>query len=209
MAVEFAVELGDVTKVRSDLLILKYAHEFYGADGIVAQILDERGVCPMENIHPEPGWHVTLDAHGTIAPARVMFVGAPHLRGFRYKEMRQFARRALEAALKLSPPVRTITCTVHGAGYGLDIEESLHSMVFGFQLALSEHAPRELQQIKFVEMHPRRASTLESALRSLGPFSAKLQAAAAAAAPVSTATVLAPAPAPPVEKKVAFVAMPF
>ena len=58
MSVRYSVELGDVTKVRSDLLILKYAQNFYGADGTVAEILDERGICSAKKIHPQPGWNV-------------------------------------------------------------------------------------------------------------------------------------------------------
>ena len=206
MSVRYSVELGDVTKVRSDLLILKYAQNFYGADGTVAEILDERGICSAKKIHPQPGWNVVLDTHGVIAPSRVMFVGAPPLREFKYKEIRHFARQAIEAAAKLTPAVCHVTCTVHGAGYGLDIEEALHSMMFGFQLGLAEHAGRSsIEHVTFVEMHARRASTLETAMRALGPFnSAKLPATGAAASAAITI-----APAPPAEKKIAFVAMPF
>lgn len=207
MTVEYAVELGDVTKVGSDLLILKYARHFYGADGAVAQILDERGICPAKKIHPEPGWHVTIDTHGVIVPSRAMFIGAPGLRDFRYREIRQFARQAIEAAAKITPPVRTITTTVHGAGYGLDIEEALHSMIFGFQLGLAEHPPEALAKITFVEMHARRAATLESALRALRP--PRNRARPEAVAPPSPSSAPALVAAPPAEKKVAFVAMPF
>lgn len=207
MAVHYSVELGDVTKVRSDLLILKYAQNFYGADGTVAEILDERGICPAKKIHPQPGWNVTVDTHGVMAPSRVMFVGAPGLREFKYKEIRQFARQAIEAAAKLAPAVRTVTCTVHGAGYGLDIEEALHSMMFGFQLGLAEHAGRSsIERVTFVEMHARRASTLETALRALGPFNnVKPQPPPGS----SAAPAVVVAPDAPKEKKVAFVAMPF
>jgi hypothetical protein len=202
MSVHFSVQLGDVMKVKSDLLLLKYAQNFYGADGAVAEILDERGICPMEKIHPQPGWNVTLETHGVIAASRVMFLGAPTLRAFRYKEIRDFARQAIETAAKMTPAVKSITCTVHGAGYGLDIEESLHSMMFGFQLALAQHRGDSIESITFVEMHPRRASILETALRALGPLNnvstAKPQAAAAQKPPE-----------PPADKKIAFVAMPF
>ena len=39
MSVEYAIELGDVAQVRSDLLVLKYAQEFYGADAAIASAL--------------------------------------------------------------------------------------------------------------------------------------------------------------------------
>jgi hypothetical protein len=209
MAVEYAVELGDVTKVRSDLLILKYARHFYGADGTVAQILDERGICPAEKIHPELGWHVTIETHGVVASSLVMFIGAPCLRDFRYREIRQFARQAIEATATLTPPVRTITTTVHGAGYGLDIEEALHSMIFGFQLGLAEHPREALTKITFVEMNGRRAATLESALRALRPPRNPPRPEAATSSGPSAPPPPPIVATPPADKKVAFVAMPF
>ena len=59
MSVEFSVELGDVTKIASDLLILKYAQNFYGADGDVADILAENAESvpsPICNPNPERRW---------------------------------------------------------------------------------------------------------------------------------------------------------
>lgn len=204
MGVRYSVQLGDVTKVESDLLILKYAQNFYGPDGLVAEIFDDRGICAMEKIRPEPGRNFTVETQGSIAPKRVMFLGAPNLSHFRYKEMRQFARQAIEAAAKFQPLVRHITCTVHGAGYGLDIEESLHSMMFGFQLGLAEHSTgNTIESVTFVEMHPRRASILETAMHALGPFNSVT---ASVQQPSAAAIVTPP---PPAEKRIAFVAMPF
>jgi hypothetical protein len=200
MGVEYSIQVGDVTKVASDLLILKYAQNFYGADGAVAEILAQRGICSISDLQPEPGKIVTVPTRGAIAPGMVMFVGVQPLRWFRYKEMRQFARSAVEAAAELKSPVRSITCTVHGAGYGLDIEESLHSMLFGFQVGLNDEVASGIERIKFVEKHPRRALTLQTALQTVTPVNrTKTQ----------TPTSPAVAPAPPPEKKIAFVAMPF
>jgi hypothetical protein len=192
MTIEYSVELGDVRRVAADLLVLKYAQRFYGADELVADILASRGVCALERLQPAPGKTVVVETRGAIAAARVMFIGVPSLREFRYAEMRAFARHAMEEAARLTPAPRSIASTVHGAGYGLDVEESLQAMVFGFQLAASAGAGA-LSKITFVEQQPRRVDLLRTALRELGP--------------------LGPAPLVPVaptpDKRTAFVAMPF
>jgi len=204
MGVKYSVELGDVTQAPSDLLILKYARSFYGADGDVANVLDDRGVCPKSELRPEQGHAKVVETRGTMGPARVMLVGVPGLSQFRYKQMRQFARQAIKAAADLGVPLRTITTTVHGAGYGLDIEESLQALVFGFQLGLAEHPVQGLTTIRFLDVHPRRAAALETFLRSMGP----LDVAEPAAQPATVPAAAIP-PAPPPEKKTVFVAMPF
>src|SRR4051794_16216620 len=98
MSVAYCVEHGDVTAIRSDLLILKYAQNFYGADGTVAEILEQRGICSLLELQPAPGQVVTVPTHGVIAAANVMFIGVPSLHAFRYNEMRQFTRSAIDAA---------------------------------------------------------------------------------------------------------------
>src|SRR6476646_5353222 len=123
MSVEIAIERGDVTEVASDVLLLKYARSFHGADEKVALRLMQHGVCKEAVISPEPGEFALVETKGAIASKRTLFLGTPRLSGFRYKEMRQFAQRGIELITKKELPVHTLLVTVHGAGYGLDIEE--------------------------------------------------------------------------------------
>jgi len=199
MSVEYGVELGDVAEVRSDLLMLKYAQNFYGADEEVASVLADRGICTQVEMRPQPGEVAVIETRGMIAPERVIFVGVPSLGQFRYTEMRQMVQTAIQCIAERHLPVRSLTATVHGAGFGLDVEESLQAMVFGFQLALSRHAT-PLTSIRFIENKSRRAKTLEAALRSMGMLGA----------PAKSQLKESPAviPQPPVKKTV-FVAMPF
>jgi hypothetical protein len=92
--------------------------------------------------------------------------------------------------------VRSLITTVHGAGYGLDIEESLQAMVFGFQLGGDAGA---LSKITFIEQQPRRVDLLRTALRELGPLGGPPRT-------LASPGLLAPAPT---DKRTAFVAMPF
>ena len=196
---EYAIELGDVAQVRSDLLMLKYAQEFHGADAAIASALADRGICTKLEMRPQPDEIVIVETHGVIAPTRVMFVGVPPLRHFRYTEMRQMAHRTIRWIAEKNLPIISLTTTVHGAGYGLDVEESLQAMFFGFQVALNQ-TTTPLSSIRFIENNPRRAGTLETSLRSMGVLNApdKTQ-------PKSSPAQTLPAP----EKKTVFVAMPF
>ena len=198
MPVEFAAEIGEVTQVVSDLLILKYAQAFHGADEDVARILSDRGVAKLDDMRPDPGDTKLLETRGIIASARVLFVGVPRLGQFRYPQMHNFAKLAIKAAAESRAPIERITTTVHGPGYGLDLEEALQALVFGYQLGLAQHAMPRLQRITFIDVHPRRASGLENALRVMGPLTA----------PPITQAPLTAAPKRP-EKKTVFVAMPF
>lgn len=212
MPIEIAVQCADVTDVPSDLLLLKHAQRFYGADLAVASRLAERGICRESEISPATGEHVLLDTGAAIAAARTLFLGTPWLREFRYPEMRKFARRAIELIGEKRLPVRTLTTTVHGAGYGLDVAESLQALIFGFQQGLASSRLPLFQKIIFVERNARRCELLKTLLEGIEIVSAahvtapEQPADAAATATFEVGTSPVPEPA---RKKSVFVAMPF
>src|SRR5262245_41446427 len=202
MSIQLRVELGDVATTPSDLLLLKYAQNFYGADEAIALRLTQGGKCTEQEISLGLAHFRCVNTDGVILAHRVLFLGVPPLRTFLYKEIRQFARRAIEIIAQLKLPVQTVTCTVHGAGYGLDIEESLHAMLVGFQQTVMSCRLDSLKEIIIVERNPRRFELLRSAIQE-----------AELVTPVqsnhATATLQAnEAPEPP-KKKSVFVAMPF
>lgn len=166
MSITFEVQVGDVTQVASDLVVLKYAQTFYGPDGAIAHALANRGICALTELQPHPGAVCMVETRGVVAPARAMFIGTPTLKHFRYEEMRQFGVLAMRELATSRLPVRTITTTVHGAGYGLDISESLTALVHGFREGAKGHLKSPARLI-FIERDPRRAGTLETALREL------------------------------------------
>lgn len=211
MPIEISVQCADVANVPADLLLLKHAQGFYGADQAVAARLTERGVCRESDISPASGQHVLIDSSPAIAAARTLFLGTARLREFRYREMTQFARRAIELIGEKRLPVRKLTTTVHGAGYGLDVAESLRALIFGFQQGLTTSPLPPLEKIVFVERNARRCELLQSLLEDVEIVSAPH--AATPGQPASTAAsatlnVGAPAAAAP-RKKCVFVAMPF
>jgi hypothetical protein len=189
----------DVTATAADVLLLKYARGFHGADEAVALRLVKRGVCRERDLAPEDGEFCLVDANGAIPARQVLFLGVPRLAQFRYREIRYFARRAIEILATRKIPLSRLTTTVHGAGYGLDIEEALKSMILGFQQGLTTHPLPGLAEIVFVERSARRYDVLSAALADVELVLP--QAPARATVPSS--------PADPERKKSVFVAMPF
>ncbi len=210
MPIEISVQCADIASVPADLLLLKYAQSFYGADQAVAARLTERDVCSESDISPASGDYALVDSGAAIAATRTMFLGTPRLRDFRYKEMTQFARRAIEIIYEKRLPVRRLTTTVHGAGYGLDVAEALRSMIFGFQQGLAASPLPQLEKITFVERNARRCELLQSLLEGVeivsAPRSALPGQPASAAATLNVGTTAA---AEPTKRKNVFVAMPF
>lgn len=200
MHVELSVVREDVTEVAADVLLLKFARHRYGADAVVADRLLRDGRRSEAELSPEDGAHALVPSGGTVAAANVLFVGVPGLRGFRYREMRQYARRAIQALAASRTPVRTIATTVHGAGYGLDFEEAFRWLVAGFQQGLTTHPLPGLERVIFVERNARRFETIRALAAD----------AELVLPPVAPSPQAAAAPVPePKRKKSVFVAMPF
>lgn len=211
MPIEVSVFCADIATVPADLLLLKYAQNLYGADQAVVSRLAERGICREGDVSPAVGKEVLLETGTAVAADRTLFLGTPRLRDFRYREMTQFARRAVELISEKRLPIRTLTTTVHGAGYGLDVAEALRSLIFGFQQGLATAPLPQLQRIIVVERNPRRCELLQSLLEGVEIVSASHVPAPGHASVPATATlnVGATPAAEPVRRKSVFVAMPF
>jgi hypothetical protein len=205
MALQVSVVKDDVTSAAADVLLLKYAQRFYGADEAVALRLVRGGACSESDLTPDDGDYKLVAATGAIAAQRVLLLATPSLQNFRYPQMRQFARRAIEILSKQNFAVETLTTTVHGAGYGLDIEESLRSLLFGFQQGLTTHPLAALKKIVFVERSSRRFEVLRHALGDLE----LVQPATIVSTPSVVEGTISPAQVAPPRKKSVFVAMPF
>lgn len=164
---EFLVREGNVVAVASDLLLLKHAQGFYGADKTVASRLIEARLCTASDIQPRPGEVVVIETLGAMAPKRVLFLGTLPLHSFSYSEMYQFAWTAIEKIADSHLPVRTITTTIHGPGYGLDGGEALQRLVRGFRDALSTRRDISVESIVFLTIEQRSARMLQTALTAM------------------------------------------
>jgi hypothetical protein len=126
--------------------------------------------------------------------------------------MTQFARRAIKVIGEKQLPVRTLTTTVHGALYGLDVAEALRSLIFGFQQGLAESPLPQLEKIIFVERNARRFEQLQTLLQGVElvcPSHAVTSGQPASLSATATLNVGTTPAAQPVKKKSVFVAMPF
>jgi hypothetical protein len=212
MAIEISVQCADVATVPADLLLLKHAQGFHGADQAVVGRLMRDGVCGELDIAPEIGEPVLIDSQQTVAAKQILFLGTPRLRQFSYREMRQFARRAIEVIGELKLPVRRLTTTVHGVGYGLDLAEALQALIFGFQQGLATAPLPPLEQIVFVERNARRCELLQSLLQDVEIVSATHVATPGkpSESPATATLNVGSTPvAEPSRRRSVFVAMPF
>jgi hypothetical protein len=166
MAEFFAIE-GNVIAAPSDLLLLKYAQNSYGADGMVSERLIAGRRCRAQDIQPEPGKCVLIDTYGTIAPKQVMFMGTPNLHAFDYDEMYVFARTAILNIKQLGLPVRDITTTIHGINCGYDAELSLENLVRGFRDELTRFESSTIESITFLTLDLRELRSLAAKLLTL------------------------------------------
>ncbi len=164
---EYVVRLGDVLLEPSDLLLLKHAQSFYGADRAVMTMLVSSGLCDERDLRLKPGDFKIIETQGRLAPARVMFLGTPDLTAFDYDEIQGFAQRFIEILSSLSMPLKVLTTTVHGGGYGLDEGESLQRLICGFQRGLSAASSTDIGKIEFLTNDERAKRTLESVLTQM------------------------------------------
>lgn len=200
MNVPVSVVKTDIASVAADVLLLKHAHGFHGADEVVALRLIQRGVCPESELTLAEGAFKLLTTGKALEAKHVLLLGTAALRNFTYPQMRHFARRAIEVLAGKPLHVETLALTVHGAGYGLDIEEALRSLLLGLQQGLAMHPLPTLKQIQFIEHNARRFELLRQALTDVElviPTDHSTSSAAILNAP------------PAKRKKSVFVAMPF
>jgi hypothetical protein len=159
-----SVEQGDVMNFPCDVLVLKHAQGFYGADGAVASRLAvvEPGLLGLSL---PPDKYRLLSSQGTLSAERVLFMGVVQLYRFDYGQIRSFARYALRVLHKEQPHARTIAMTMHGIGYGLDEQEAFLAQVAGVQDAFDAGTvPGGLKKIIFVERNKGRAARLKEIL---------------------------------------------
>src|SRR5881394_55633 len=94
--VEFGIEWGDITTFEADVIALKHARGFYGADQAVALALGHAGV-RVRDIHPAVGEHTLTDTRGALRAPQALFVGVPRLMSLDYPQIQQFGQWTLEA----------------------------------------------------------------------------------------------------------------
>ena len=170
--VEISVVNDDVTSFDADVLVLKYAQAHYGLDSVVSQKVTRLGINENQ-FSPKPGTSTYFYSRGSISPKNILVVGVTKLYEFNYRDIRVFARTALEALAdyEKNSTIEHICFTLHGAQCGLDEIEAFESEIAGLIDGITAgRIPKSIQRISIVEIDDRRATRLKNALRELIPL---------------------------------------
>lgn len=169
LSVAVEIEEGDITALPSDVLVLKYAQELFGADQEVVSRLETEGLRIAGDLPPEEEF-LLVEAVGSIEAEKVLFLGVEQLYQFRYPQIRDFARRALETLAEGAPDTRTVLMTVHGVQYGLDEFEAFEAQLAGLVDAISDYRfPLQLERICIGERDTSRVERLRKILNEVLP----------------------------------------
>ena len=160
----FRIVQDDIAAVDVDVVALKYAQAFYGADLWMSTKLIDLGM-PKERLQPKNGEYALIESRGAIHAPDVLFVGTPHLRHFGYEQISEFCTRTLAVLARERPRVRSVALTLHGVGFGLDETASFQSELAGLNDSwASGDVPPGLETVILVERSARRVERLEQVL---------------------------------------------
>jgi hypothetical protein len=149
---EIEIANSNLTEVQADLLVLKYADGFHGADKVVAQAVGFQSNLRAGSAH---------FCQGTgLRALEALFIGVGPLGEFRYKRIQEFGSQAVKLARKHHNPVRHLATTLHGPGYGLDLEEAFLSLIAGFVTEWKQ-ASGSIQRITIAELVEKRCNRLK------------------------------------------------
>lgn len=162
MSLTISVECTDIVDFTCDVLILKYAQAFYGADALVADILRSS---TLEDVSPRPSTYVLLASEGKLSAKNVLFIGVLPLSLFGYEQIREFSSYSLQILTQEIPDAEHVAMTMHGVGYGLDEKESFLAQLGGlFDAVQDGTTPSSLKRITIVERNQGRAMRLKQIL---------------------------------------------
>lgn len=197
------VVVGNVLDYKCDVLILKFAQTFHGADLEVAKELN-LGVLWHG---PAPGDFRLMkpDPASRIQASMLFFEGIPALAGVSYTVLRQMCKSAIQHLHSSEPNVKHIALTTHGVNIGMDERESFLALLGGILEALKDpNVLSELERITFVELRKDRAERMTNLLKATDSIRSKpVVRTAAITGPVAQAGLTSK------EKPHVFVAMPF
>lgn len=158
------IECANLVDFPCDVLVLKHAQGFYGADAKVASLLKGKGQ-NRDEISPLPGDYVFIESKDKLLAREILFLGVVSLHEFEYEQIREFARHTLEILQQQKPEVKRIAMTVHGVGYGLDEREAFLAQLAGLFDAFREGlTAKALERITIIEKNPGRAERLQAIL---------------------------------------------
>jgi hypothetical protein len=150
--VEICVQFGDILEIQADIVALKYAQAFYGADHKIADRLAAANLVALDDIRLQPGEARCFRCQGVIRAGSVLFVGTTSLERFRYDDVRQWANKVMETLKSQGETARHVALTLHGRGFGLEPGAAFLSLLSGIVASIkSKQIPDSLGGISIVE----------------------------------------------------------
>lgn len=164
----YSVEQGSVLHADADLVALKYAQGFHGADRAVAGVLSEHGSVDQRDLQLGVGETFLVETNGALRAPLALFVGTRSVGEFHYSDASAFAARVVEFAAGM-PSVQRLAMTIHGVGFGLDEREAFLAGLDGCGQAFARVRAPGLNSITFVEIDASRVQRLRQSLDALLP----------------------------------------
>lgn len=160
--VRFQIVEADVREFPCDVLMLKFAGMYFGADKAVA-IAFEAVDDPIDMYPLFQEKHVFKPTNGIVNPEHVLYIPTREVLEFTYRDVREFAGKGMQILQEEAPQTTHVAMTVHGVEMGrtLDESESVLAQISGLIDAIqTEKAPTDLQQITIVEINQNRVKRL-------------------------------------------------
>lgn len=165
--IAFRIEFNNLLTYPADVIALKFAQSFQGAEQYAAQLLIAKGV-EVELMQPPRDEYRYFATQGALVAPHTLFIGTPRLRQMGYEHIREIGKRALSALAESAPETRHLAMTLHGPGFGRDESESMLSQFAGFTDAIeAKLLPPGLERITIVEFNDDRAARLRMLLEPL------------------------------------------
>jgi hypothetical protein len=164
---KITVAQGDILTFPVDVLALKYAQHPYGVDSKVLKTFLTNGIDIFHEL-PQIGKTFLTSSNNLISPNSVFFVGLPSLNKISYQEIRYFSQKALSALAYSAPGIQHLGLTLHGPGFGLQIQTAFTEEINGLLDTLQAGKfPETLEQITIVEHNHYRANKLKAYLHKI------------------------------------------
>lgn len=140
----------DAFRIFGDVLVLKYAQALYGLDSVVVEKLEVKN--NIQDKLPLPNEELITNSNPIENYKKILFIGVCSLHEFQYNEIEEFTKRALSTIQKKFLSSKIVVFTLHGQGYGLDVEKAFKSELEGIRKFLHKNIGNsELEEIIFVE----------------------------------------------------------
>lgn len=152
---------GNIITFNAELIALKFAQNFWGADLAVANEL-------MKNARIDTTFRVDIDAYKLVdsqntllVTPKILFVGTKTLNLWSYDEVEQLASDVLRILADVAPTLKHLAMTLHGVGFGLDESEVINAQMRGYFKAIEAGTiPPTLEKISIVEYDAGRVTRL-------------------------------------------------